>query len=514
MSTLKRPLVALFAFALLAMLPSLASAQLGERDPELTRLFEAGKAAMMEENWDEALQNFEAAKQLDVDRTFGELYFWTAEALRELEDYQNAVLNYQDAIRVDNSFAQAHNGIGICWREMRQYDVARTSFENAYQFDRRDASIAANLGDILVNTFQDPTNGMQYLDRAIELNPEDAEAYRTRGFAHALLREFDEGIADLLKSVELDPTEYETYERLATVYQAEEDYEKSIEALTKAIEYYEPEESSDPDAYILGYLRRAAQRMAVAKEDDKSAEQRQALYDQIVGDAQAVLDEFPDRYPESGQALYRLGTAKRMQGQFAEAITALTDAIQLIPAGADNNYTSEAYLVRGICWFYQGQTSLARGDFKEAASLSFSDPLPHLWIGYTQAEEGDYRLAIESYGEAAAKSPTLAIAYVNRGLAYMQLEDYDKAADNFDKAIRAEPTEPNHYYKNGRAHEMMQRWDEALSFYNLALRRDGEFAAAHRGAARALRAIGQDNLAENHERKAAEIEAANPADDQ
>ncbi|MEM8946692.1 MAG: tetratricopeptide repeat protein [Planctomycetota bacterium] len=496
MSTLKHRFIACFAFGLIAILPNLALAQLGGRDPEMVRLFEAGKVSMLDENWDEALVSFEEAKKLDTDRTFTELYFWTGEALRELEDYQNAIKNYTDAIRVQDDFAQAHNGLGICWREQGQYDVALNSFRNAEQYDRRDAAIAANLGDILINTFRDPADGMQYLDRAIELNPEDAEAYRNRGFGHALLNEFEEGIADLTKAAELDPSDYETYDRLASVHAAEEEHEKSIAALTKAIETYEPEESSDPDTYINGYLSRARERMLLAKEDEQTGPQREALYEQIVTDADAVLEEFPDRFPESGMAMFRKGLALRMQGLFAEAITAFTDALQIIPAGQESNYTAEAYLYRGICWFYQGQTSLARGDFKEAAAQSYADPLPHLWIGYTQAKDGEYRKAIESYGEAAAKSPSFALAYVNRGLAYIKLGDYEKAADNFNKAIRAEPTAATHYFKSGRAHEMLDRWDEALAFYNLALQRDGEFEEAKQGAARALRALGRPSLSD------------------
>ncbi len=505
----KHPFVALTALTLLGMTASLATAQeLGERDPALTAALEQGKAAMAEENWDEALAIFEQAKQLDVDNTFAELYFWTGEALREIEDYGNAATNYKQATRVRNDFAAAYNGEGVCWRELGQLDAARNQFENAVNFDRRNAEAAANLGDLLVNYFSNPVEGMGYLDRAIELNPEDSEAYRTRGVAHAMLQEYEEGIADLRKSAELKPDDYKTFERLASVHQAEEDLSASIDALTKAIELYEPEESSEPETFINGLLRRASMRMTLAKEDDQTNENREQLYALVVDDAEAVLEEFPDRVPESGVALYRLGTAKRMQELYEDAITALTDAINLVSTSGESDYVGQAYLLRGICWFYMGQNSLARGDFKEAASRSFSDPLPYLWIGFTQAKEGDYRKAIESYGEAAAKSPTFALAYVNRGLAYMKLGDFEKASDNFYKAIRAEPTEANHYYKTGRAREMLEKPEEARSFYFLALRRDENHVDAHRGAARALRALGKPNLAENHERKAAEIEAS------
>ena len=492
MSAPKQNLVAAVAIALSCLLAPTAHAQF-ERDPAVLKAYQTGVAALEAESWDAAIEAFDQAIAAD-DGTFAELHFGRGEALRELEDYQNAVKSYTNAVQVKDSFAQAYNGRGICFREQGDLGLAFNDFQNAAELDRNDSSIAANFGDALVNNANDPTQAMQYLDRAIELDAENAEAYRNRGWAHTLLREFEEGIEDLNKATELDPTDYETYQRLASVHLAEEDYQLSIEALSKAIENYEPEKSSDPDTYINGYLQRAATRMTLAKEDDKTPEQNRGLYQAIITDAEAVLEEFPDRYPESGLALYRLGTAQRMQGLFAKASISFTDAIQMVPAGTDGSYVGEAYLLRGICWFYQDQNELARGDFKEAASKSLDDPRPYLWIGYTQAKEGKYRKAIESYGEAAARNPNYSLAYVNRGLAYIELKDYKKAVVNFNQAIRAEPTEPKHFYKRGRTYEMLGDTQKALDSYNLALLRDSSFSAARQGASRAMQGLGRPGL--------------------
>ena len=499
MSAQKRNLAAVFAIALSCLMPNGVHAQF-ERDPAVLQAFEAGMTALKAEDWEVAVQEFDKALAVD-DGTFAELHFGRAEALRELEDYQNAAKSYTNAVQVKDDYAQAYNGRGTCFREMGDLNLAFNDFQSAAELDRNDASIAANFGDILVNNLQDPTQAMQYLDRAIELDAENAEAYRNRGWAHTLLREFENGIADLNKATELDPEDYETYQRLASVHQAEEDLQLSIDALSKAIEHYEPEESSDPDTYINGYLQRAAARMELAKKDDTSPAQHSELYKGVIADTKAVLEEFPDRYPESGLAFYRLGTAQRMQGLFAEAITSFTDAIQLIPAGSDGSYMGEAYLLRGICWFYQDQNELARGDFKEAAAKSLEDPRPYLWIGYTQAKEKKYRKAIESYGEAAARNPNFSLAHVNRGLAYMQLRDYRKALDNFNEAIRAEPTEPKHFVKRGRAHELLGEAQKALDSYNLALLRDGDYADANRGAARAMQALGRPGLGNQYQNR-------------
>lgn len=491
----------LFAVAVVAtgcLLPSGAQAQ-SDGVPEVLAAIEAGKAALLAENWEQAITEVDRAIAID-DGTSTLLYFIKGEALRELEEYQDAIKSYVQALQADETFAQAYNGRGICYRELQQYDLAINDFVNAADNDRNDGGIAANLGDLWVNIYQDPTKALPYLDRAIEKNPEDAEAFRNRGWAHALTREFDEAIPDLNRAIELDPEDYETYQKLALALISEEDFEPGIDALNKAVQYYEPKDNSEPDTYVNGFLQLADVKMRLAKELE-SPEQKMDLYKQSAVSAEAVLDEFPDRFPQSGIALYRKGLALRMQGLYAEAITAFTDAIQLIPPGTDSNYIGEAFLLRGICWFYQDQIDLARGDFKEAASQSLVDSRPYLWIGYTYAKEGNYRKAIESYGEATAKNPNYALAYINRGLAYMQLEDYKKAIKNFNEAIRAEPTEPMHFFKRGKAHESLGEWQKALDSYQLALLRDGEFADANRGAARALRALGRPGLGDQYENR-------------
>lgn len=472
---------------------------------EIQQAYNAAIAAQEADDHEAAVQYFDQV--LSAFKDFPQAHFARAESLRALEDYASATASYQNALRLNPNMAKAYNGLGICFKEQQQYDAALVNLQNAAERDRRDPEIAANLGDLYLNIFGQAAQALPYLDRALEADPENAEVARNRGWAHAQLQEYKAAIEDLNKAAELDPSDHVTYERLALVHLAEQDFEPAIGALGKAIETYEPEESLDPEVNINAYLQRADARTAFAREDELTPDERAQLYQGVVEDADAVLAEFPDRFPESGRALYRKGVAMRMMSKYAEAITALTDAIQIVPPGADSGYASEAYLKRGICWFYQGQNKLARGDFREAASQSLDDPLPHLWIGYTYAEEGDYRKAIESYGEAAARSPSFSLAYANRGLAYLQLDDIEKAIDNFNEAIRAEPTEAKHFYKRGKAHELLEEWQKALDSYNLALLRNENFREAHLGAARALRALGRENLARNHEQKAEALPA-------
>ena len=86
------------------------------------------------------------------------------------------------------------------------------------------------------------------LDKAAELNPEDAKVFRNRGLAHAQLRQFDEAEKDLAKSVELKDDDFETYSMQASIYLFQDKIEKMpqvIAALTKAIENYPNREEKE-----------------------------------------------------------------------------------------------------------------------------------------------------------------------------------------------------------------------------------------------------------------------------
>jgi len=511
MGHVKPYVVAVFSLGAWIVVSSLLVAQDSQEDvfstldPQAKTAYDAGAEQMGQGNWNDAITEF--SKAISFNDSYPEAYLGRAEALLELEDYRSALKSFSQALnflqggRPTPMTARAYNGRGVCFRELDKTDLAANDFFNAIEIDRNNPEIAANYGDILVNFGGDPTSALDYLDTAIELDPENAEAYRNRGLAHAQIKEYDESIEDLTKSIELDPAEYLTYTTLAQIHIIEEEFDQAIEAFSQAIERYEPEKSSDFDIFVEGYLRKGEAQLRLAFQEETTSEQRETLYNDLIASTDIVLTELP----ETGMALHQRGQAMRLQGRFNQAIKAYTDAIQL--AGGEANYLAEAYLKRGICWHYQGQDSLARGDFEQSAGIQFEDPLPHFWIGLSHAQEEDFREAIESYGEAIAKAPTFPASYVNRGLAYMQLGGYQKAVDNFNEAIRNEPSEPEHFFKRGVAHMRMEEYQKAFDSFHLATLNDEKMAKAFRGAANALKALDQTSLAQQYSERARAIDA-------
>jgi tetratricopeptide (TPR) repeat protein len=510
--------VAACGLAVVAFLPAPARGQSssgaateGIRDPDVMNLYNSAVEMIGQGQYRDAIA---ALNQVILkDGSFPDAYLRKGDALKAMEDYQAAGNAYSRALEFNANSAEAYNGRGECYMEMSPpaYDLAINDFTNSLNLNRGNAQALSNMGHVLVESQQNPNDAIRYLNEALAINDQDGRAYRDRGLARALLREFDKALADLTKAVEVDGSDYENFATLASIHSYQEDYAAEIEDYTHAIETYKPKHMGEPEQFVRGYILRADARLKLAEKETDPAK-RAAVLEDVLGDCDAVLAIYPDRYPESGYAMYRRGRAERMLERYSDAINSFKNAIQIVPAGQDIDYLSDAYLYRGICWYYIGSLPLARGDFEQASSLGggFQDPRIFLWIGITYHKEGDYRRAIDAYSQAIAKSPGFALAHVNKGRAYMDLQEYDKAIASFNNAIRTEPDVGANYYNVGMANIKLENYERAVEFLNLALRQKDPTSDMYRAMAMALRGLGRDGLADEYERQAEHPGAAPP----
>lgn len=181
-----------------------------------------------------------------------------------------------------------------------------------------------------------------------------------------------------------------------------------------------------------------------------------------------------DRSVEKADAYFQLGNAFRSLQRFDEAIDAYSASI------TNKDDDEEAYLRRGIVWFYKGEYDIAWNDFEDAALIvrESPEPYPELWKGFAKAKQGEWLDAVTAYSKALLQDPRFALAYTNRGLAYLQLNEPEKAVLDFNQAIRNDPHSPVHYYRRGIAFARMGQVPAAIESYNQALRLAPDFADA------------------------------------
>ena len=88
-------------------------------------------------------------------------------------------------------------------------------------------------------------------DKAIELNPKDAEIYFFRGNAYHNKRQFDKAMSDYSKAIEINPRYTNAYYSRGLYYQTIEEYRKAISDFDKVIKI-------DPENAYAYYYRGCA----------------------------------------------------------------------------------------------------------------------------------------------------------------------------------------------------------------------------------------------------------------
>jgi tetratricopeptide (TPR) repeat protein len=476
----------------------------GMRDPIVEEAMSKGAQLLTEQKYKEALAEFNRA--LSVDSTYPDAYVGKGDALKGLEEYAPAINAYTQAIQFapqNAPSAAAFNGRGEAALELGQHDMANTDFSTAVDIDPNNPKILSNVGHLLIMA-RVPQDALRRLDDAIALGSTDARTFRDRAYAHVLLEEFDKAAEDLKKAVEVAPDDYENYSTIASMLLLRDDFAPAVDALTKAIDTYKPTKIGMPAKFVDGYLSRADARLRLAEKETDPAKRKAAL-EAVIGDADAVVALYDDRFPYTGRAYFRKGRAQRLLEDYGAAIDSFTEAIGRVPAGQDVEYIADALMYKGICWYYMDEPELARGEFEQASATGngYQDPRVFLWIGHTHHVQQNYRDAIASYNEAIAKAPHFALAHVNKGRAYMDLKEYGRAIECFNEAISVEPGVGEHYYNTAFAYMQMDNAKKAVDFLNIALAKENPQPKMYRLMATALRELGRNELADEYQRKAA-----------
>ena len=296
-----------------------------------------------------------------------------------------------------------------------------------------------------------------YFDKAIELNPDEAETYYNRGLARFKLGDmqatqggiekavefYAASIEDCTHAIELNPDEAETYynrglarfklgdmqavqghvERVRDLYKA------GIEDCTHAIE----RNPGDTTAYLnRGLARFKLGELQTIQGDIVTAQQH---YQKAIEDWTQMLQldsENAIPYIRLGAARTNLGDLKSEQGDtvtaqwyYQDAIVDCTQAIERIPGNA------MAYNNRGYAKYLLGKSEAE--------------------IGRTTAARKCYESGLLDSDKSIQLDSEHAYAYHTRGVIKAALDDFAGAITDFDSAIEINPESAVDYYERGRA---------------------------------------------------------------
>ena len=261
--------------------------------------------------------------------------------LNKSDEEKSTLVAQMEALRKAN--ADQERQIAELKRQLADAKSAEAKEQLTQKFEAEDKVFLSNqkVDEAWKLWSQNDFNGAtKIFDEAIQLNPNNAQAYYGRGTAYFLQQKYERAIQDLNRSIELDPTFALAYNNRGSAYILLKQYERAIQDYDKALQL-------NPN-YTEAYNNRGFTY-------DQSGQYKRAIQDY---DKAIQLDQnYTDAYYNRGNACVNLKRYER-------AIQDYDKAIQLNP-----NYV-KAYNNRGWAYYCLKQYERAIQDFDKVIQLN------------------------------------------------------------------------------------------------------------------------------------------------
>jgi tetratricopeptide (TPR) repeat protein len=238
---------------------------------------------------------------------------------------------------------------------------------------------------------------ISYFNKAIEINPENSEAYEFRGMAKYMLLEVDDAMQDVTTAISLDNNNHKALSSRANLFAIKQEFDKAIADLENASAVV-PEN--------LYYLINLAQLYLVKKN-----------FERALSLTNIVLNQMPTDY----DALFFKAIAHCDLKQYQQAI----ECYLLM----QNHYSPNADISNGLgfCQIYTGELTEAKKNFN--AAIKYAEGFAYPWnnLGYVYYLEKDYQEALKLINNSIRLDASNSWAFKNRALVYLATNDKERA---------------------------------------------------------------------------------------
>ena len=239
-------------------------------------------------------------------------------------------------------------------------------------------------------------NGMVY----------NADLYKYKGNCLQLLNRHTAAISDLNKSIDINSENYDAYSLRANSFEKIKDFDRQISDLKTAIKLLSKKrDKSDDEDDTLSSLEFDLKKAEIDKE---FADKRKSIDDKFKNSISKILESNPETANKS----------------FAD------DLFQ-----DNNNIIYNECIKKGIEFDKEGDYEYALEYYDYAASLTNKNSAVLGLRGYCLQGLGYYLDAIDDFTKAIALTPNDSNLYFGRGNCYFTLKEYSAAVEDGEKAI-------------------------------------------------------------------------------
>ncbi len=126
-------------------------------------------------------------------------------AYSDLGKLDQSIDHLQRALKIEKGMVNAKVALGVAYARLKQYDKSAVILKEAVLEDPDNGYALRNLGAVIMQSGRDKSDGLRYLRRAVELLPQDQQAWF--GLAQAQMDTGDSDTADasLIQVIEIQP---------------------------------------------------------------------------------------------------------------------------------------------------------------------------------------------------------------------------------------------------------------------------------------------------------------------
>lgn len=152
--------------------------------------------------WDLAEKAIDAC--LKLDGKIAKAHFIKGNIYRHRGLYPEAIEAYKDSLRIDETYPDAWNNLGLSLSETDHLEEAAGAYLNALKHDYTLVSAHSNLGILLLQVGQ-LAGARRACERALEMDPNNHFSYNTLGSIYSQFGQHDEAIKCFRKAMEIKP---------------------------------------------------------------------------------------------------------------------------------------------------------------------------------------------------------------------------------------------------------------------------------------------------------------------
>jgi YVTN family beta-propeller protein len=276
-------------------------------------------------------------------------------------------------------------------------------------------------------------------DKALVINPNNAESWYNRGVALSILNRNEDAIQSYDRAIKLDSGTINAWNSKGHALSGIGKYADALRSYDRAIEIHS-------DNIIAWYNKGLAL-------------SNLGRYDEAIQSYDRVLEidkNNTDALNSKGLALERLG-------KYDEAIQSYDRVLEI-----DKNNT-DALNSKGLTLQRIGKKHEAMQCFEEVTAIYEEMVRINIREGDHLLQSTKYKEAIRAYDRVLKIDPNNIIAWYNKGLALSNLGRYDEAIQSYDRVLEIDKNNTDALNSKGSALERLGKYDEAIQSYDIAL---------------------------------------------